>query len=537
MQAHARYLELRFAQTESRPELHRHQRDALEQLLRLARSGLSPRDYVRQSQGLFALVRAEWLDRHQGRARLFDALGEQQLARAARAHGAAAEASSNLLGFLGAIHDAQVEWAPTELAAATCQATVPKLVLALWVWATAGSPQARLFYSGAPRKLWQVLREHDPGCTWERIREHPPYRNCLPFSDQRLDRIGAWLDEVVGPTLSVVEPPPPLPLTRFNPGPLPTEEALLDFPSVSEAAAGFHAACDPHRKDPKLAEVVAVYERIFDLEEQATDTSSFLMEVEQADLVCELARAHQRIVAADYRGRAQGASQPHLEAHARLLRKAVDRAQSRTEIELQVARHDYCLRVEAAWNQVLLHMAFRPVMMALASEWDTSDSRRVCLERSYQVTTEMLGVSWEEIFTVPRLWDFFATFLFTRGQGLMEVSQRHPVSTTGEVGYGLVSGLGKELMHCTLDQVRQELPELDPQARHDEAWRRLNAARFATPEAMRDHLSQLFAAGIGERDPRISRGPAAHRVLTLWGQDIPLEAVHEAVRTPARPGG
>ncbi len=530
MQAHKRYLEQRLAQTEARPELHPHQRRALRELLTLARTGIEPLDYVARTRGLFVLSQAEYRDRHENRRRFWSAIGDDRLVWVAGQHAAAAGRATGPEDLPGHLWDAQQATSAVELAALASQAQVSRVVLALWRWGTAGTKRGRLVCRPLVEVTWRHLQANDPGITWERLCATPPYRAQLPFPDARLGRFGAWLEEAVGPTLTVVEPPPPIPLP---PRPPAGTWGPPRMPSVAEAASGFHAAFEGLGDRPELAEVARVYERIFALERTAVTSTAFLAAVEEEDLSCEIARAWQRVRAADHLERARGASQPHLEAHAGLLRAAVDGAHSLAEIELEVLRHETCLRFEATWNRILLHVAFRPVICALALDFDGSEERRAELLASARATAELLGAAWGELFTVPRLWDFFAEFLFTRGQGLLDMTRRHPVVTSGEVGYGLLSGLGPDLLHATIAQVRARRGPAPFEQLRADAEARLDARRFFTPEQMRDQLSSRFAALTGTE--AIPKGPASHRVLTLWGREVALEHVHEAVIHPDRP--
>ncbi len=530
MQAHAHYLRLRLDQTEGRPGLHAHQRKALGELLALATSGIAPLDYVRRTRGLFALTRAEWLDRHDNQAALFDRLGEDQRAWVARELSAAAAPTEDLGPFLQATWQARSRVAPAEHAARTAQGLVPQLVLALAAWHAAQSPSERAAATQQVRLTWAALQANDPGIGWARLCEHPPYRHTLPVAPARLAPFEDGLREAVGPALHEVGALPDLPPPPAWTPPVWAEEPSI--PSVAEAASGFRLAFEGLGPEPDLAPVRAIHERIFALEQGATDSTAFLRDVEAEDLVVELARAHQRVDLARTLDRAGGSHQPQLEAHVALLGEAVDRACSRTELELEVLRHSDCQRVETAWHRVLLHLAFTPWVHALASEHDRRPARIAALRRSQAQATAVLGTTWADLYAVVRLSGFFAGFLVPRAQRLITWDRSDPTTGLGELGEGLLSGLGNKLVRSVHEAVAAEGdgPWEDHRA---EAIRRLDTPRFETAEALARHVDGLAArAGVDVTTPAASPRPA----LLLWDREVALEDLHEALQEPGRPG-
>src|SRR5690606_9225421 len=103
--------------------------------------------------------------------------------------------------FVPRVIAAKLESAALQRAAEASASALPSLFVALLDWATETAAGVRDELRGMVETFWRQLQEHDPGCTWQRVCEHPPYRHRIPFDDARLSIIGGWLRQAVGPEL------------------------------------------------------------------------------------------------------------------------------------------------------------------------------------------------------------------------------------------------------------------------------------------------------------------------------------------------
>ncbi len=527
VERHTRYLELRLAQCEARPGLHQHQIPVLRELIALASSGVTPAEYNRRAHHLFGLTRAELLDRYDNQQRVFEALGDERMVRATKLSRTSADATN--FAELGTfMARALGQASAVQLAATTAVDSLAPLVISLLHWATEGEPRKRAALAETIKGLWRAMQHNDPGCSWQRVCTYPPYRNRLPFRADGLALIGGWLNEAVGTQLADVPVADP-----YDPGPLPTIETPDDppLPSVAEVARGYHLAYDA-AKDRDLPKVLAVYERIFEHEAQATCANDFLCRITADDLVCELSRAHHEHVAADALAHCAGLSQPHVELHYTSLRAALADSTTTTDIEFQLARHEACFAIESAWNHLLISFAFRTITTVMAFELNPSDAQRTTIRNSYAVTSQLFG-SWEDTFAIPRVWDLFTRVFHRHGQQLVEPPPLDGIYR-GEVGLDMLAAFRDHALQHVIEFVSAQgleaTEDLDA-----EVERLVNSRRFAAPEDMRDHLSALFAAAMtGENTDVSAQNPAPPGVI-LWGQDVLFEALEGALSSPPRP--
>ena len=526
MDRHARYLELRLDRCLARPELHRHQIPVLRELIALARSGVSPAEYNRRAGHLFGLVRAEWLDRYDNLADIHTALGNERGQRASAVARKAAVATT-FAEFAAAMQRATARVAAIELAAANAADALMPLVVNLLYWATEAAELRREPLAALIKGLWRTIQQNDPGCSWQRICSYPPYRNRLPFGDDALAMLGAWLDEAVGPQL--VDVPE---VTELDPGPLPVIDTPDDppLPSVADAARGYHMAYDytlqhgPH-------ELLEVYERIFEVEAAATCANDFLCRMLEADLPCELVRVQHRAIARDALDHCRGLSQPSVEYHYRSLGDALAAATTTTTMEYELARHEAFFAVESAWNHILIAYAFRTIVAAMTCELDPSPARRETVRRSYDVSSQLFG-DWDTAFAIDRVWSFFASVFFELGQTLVEPP---PIvgAMRGEVGLDVLSAFRAHALEHVIEFVSGQGLE-STEALDAKVERLVNSRRFATAEDMRDHVTALFRAAMAGQPAPAPKKPASPGVV-LWGQDVLFEALEAALSSPPRP--
>ena len=576
LQEQIRYLELRLAECTGRPELHRNQIEAYEAHLAMARSADSLATYYRSvllGGATMAVARAEWLDRYRNAGAIYRTLSDAPMRKAAEhCHDAAASAKSD--DFLGAVAAAKSRSVPIQLAAETCRNALTRLLIAIMEWASEGSPAVARSRLSEVEAFWSILRENDPACTWQRICAHPPYRHRIPFADDRLPTIADWLSKALGPqwdapseTASSLSSP----RTREKPQEKPAEPrdrhsvesasgeaaGIAEFTEIESMIPTVEQVADPYRqaylaldaRDPSLQETRAVYERILAIADRVSDAQEFIRLLAEEDLYCRLARAPQLAIARGALAHCEPLAQPHAEYHYSQLIAALEACRSATEIEYELERANACYAVETAWNEVLLHYAIKAITATIAFSpeggREGDESRRRTVMASYDLVCDFFARDWDAVLRNPRVWSFFTSVIFVRGQRvLVPPGARDEVSDDastylGEVGFAATEAFREATLWRLIGEAQNSNDPGALDSLHDRITRLPEEPVFDTPEAMRDHISDLFqqATGrtVGLANDNVGTPSTNGDSLVLWGRTARLDDWAELARSPTRP--
>jgi hypothetical protein len=502
-----RYLENRLSACQAWPALHRHQSEAYERLLDLARGVPDAAGYHRelQARGLsLDVVRAEWLDRYHHAACLHGALGDetQRGAAAIRFH------AGKERDFLAAITATEQQHAARIAAARTSQDALAPLLMSLLDWRIEENAALRQRRLDEVRGLWGAIQTGDPGCTWQRICSHPPYRHRIPFDDTGLALVGDWLAQALAGASAAPQPEPAEsevvaqdeagetePGEQTEPGgPIaqaaPAEPAL---PGARALALAYHVIFEAQDWTGRDA-TRKVYERIFALEadverQDGGDGDAFLRRMAEMNLFTRLAAAPHLDWAEELRAHAASRSQPVLMLHASALAAAMAACTTPTAVEHERWRLDACFDVESAWDQLFVHYALRPITAVLAG--GASAREHVA------ALPVLFGTTWDALLATPRLWDFFCREL------VPALSGRQPAlgAYRGEVGAGVVQAA---------------------------AMATSRPASHA-PADVKAHVASLLT-GMDPATPAPGK-----RALVLWAQPVALDAVLDRLLAPPRP--
>lgn len=545
-----RYLELALAACCRRPALHRHQIEVYRRLLARARAAPGAPAYYRalRAQGDdLAMARAAWQDRHRNAACVHHALGDTARHRVAvQLHHAGASPD-----FLAGVARARRATAAADVAATAAAQALTGLLGALISYRTEAEPRARQEHLRDVRGLWARLQAHDPGCTWARVMQHPPYRHRIPFDDARLAVLGAWLAEALagapagagGPgigkpdTQTINGPSARSTGERAVAGAAPAREgpagararpsrAWPDVPTAADVARAYHlayAAQSRTMRDAMPGTARRLYEHVFTLERGAADGPALLRALEEEGLPCRLARAPHLDWAEQTARHCAGRSQPVLAHHAERLSRALLECPTVTAVEHELERLDTLLAVDSAWDDLLLHSALRAVAAVLAHARGPGDASRETVRRSYGFVCAFLGMDWDHILAVPRLWSFFARELHAAC-----ARPALPGAWRGEVGLPLIRAARDA-------GALAERVEARARPRMDAARVVAPAARPGrdSPEALRAHLTALLRQAVDVAS--VPLGPAAHREVMHWGRRVHLHELSDALRAPAYP--
>ncbi|HTM22509.1 MAG TPA: hypothetical protein VL172_18435, partial [Kofleriaceae bacterium] len=337
---HIQYLEVRIADCDARPGLHRHQAAALRYLAAAARAAGEPTAYNATTGDLFELARAEQLDRWHNAAAVQVTLGDHRKAAAAFRLYQAGRAARSHADFYVAIGAAHAEATALDAVADTARACIVPIVIGLIDWQTRGVPELRAAALDQVHVFWNRLREHDPAAGWARLLQYRPYRLRLPFDATGLGLVRAWLTEALGSEAlaSAYAHDPPLPDLdaaardyaatvghAHDPAPVRPEAPP---PPLDQMLAGYRAAADgePHG-DPAVR---GTYDQIFALADAAGDTPTFMLRLAESRLPARLAAARQLAETRAMLAHARPLSQPHAIFHHSALAAALERARTAT---------------------------------------------------------------------------------------------------------------------------------------------------------------------------------------------------------------
>lgn len=505
------YLESRLSACRAWPELHRHQIEAYQRLLDLARGARDAADYHRELEAralALEVVRAEWLDRYHHAACIHDALGDeaQRRAAAARFH------AGRQRDFLAAITATEQQYAATIAAARASQDALAPLLMSLLDWRLEDDADLRERRLGEIRGLWGVIQEGDAGCTWQRICSYPPYRNRIPFDDTGLALLGDWLAQALAaagaasgaagpgeqtePAAHAEQAEPAEPTEQAEPA-AHAEPALPGARALAHAYHVVYGIQDWTGRDATRQ----VYERIFALEadvehQDGGDGDAFLCRMAGENLFTHLARAPHLDWAEEIRAHGAGRSQPAMTHHASALAAAMAACATPAAVEHERWRLDACFDVESAWDQIFVHYALRPITAVLAGSAPGVGARA---REHVAALTALFGTTWDALLATPRLRDFFCRALVPALFG------RQPIlgARRGEVGTAVAQAAA----------MATSRPDSD------------------VPADVEAHIAALLAVDAPAPPPATPAG----RALVLWGQPVALDAVMDRLAAPPRP--
>jgi hypothetical protein len=535
-----RHLENRLSACRVLPTLHSHQITAYERLLELARGAADAGEYDRELAArdlTLVVVRAEWLDRYHNAACVYAALGDeaQRRAAAARFH------AGSQRDFLAAITATEHQYAAGIAAARASQEALAPLLTSLLDWRIADEGELRQQRLGEVRGLWSVIQASDPGCTWERICSHPPYRDRIPFDGEGLALLGEWLaqalagavagspeettapgslDELAGPAPDETaagspgepgepaEPAPDATTALAEPGAEPAGQTSSAWPGPAHAYRLTYEAQDWTGRDRTRH----VYERILALEAEVlrgggpAASDAFLCRMAEEGLLDDLARAPHLDWAADLRAHCAGRSQPALAHHGDALATAIAACPTAIAVEHERMRLDACFHIESAWDQIFVHYALCPILVVLAGD---AFGGATAVREAAAATTALFGATWDTLLDTPRVWELFCRELVPAMFGRRPAIGAH----RGEAGAAIA----------------QAAAGFAPAPASD------------APAHVRDHVTALVhaAAGTAKAATIVTATatalPGRGRTLVLWGQPVTLDAIADRLAAPPRP--
>ncbi len=188
-----KYLVARLAECQGRPDLHKNTMAVYNNYIKVIRE--RPGDYVKEAGDMFAVMRAEQLDRNEAFAMLYEKFGQDERVQAYDARAEAVKQASGYGDFhlkLGAARKAtdelvNMEYKKRDLLAELCRCIV--------AWKVA-IPSDRGTLKANAVGFWNSLRAYDSELSWDKLKAHPPYRNSVYYNNGQFALLEKWFREL-----------------------------------------------------------------------------------------------------------------------------------------------------------------------------------------------------------------------------------------------------------------------------------------------------------------------------------------------------
>jgi hypothetical protein len=530
---HIQYLEVRIADCDARPALHRHQGPALRYLVAAARAAADAPAYNAATGDLYELARAEQLDRWHNAAAVQVALGEHRKAAAAMRLYDAGRAARSHADFHVRVATAHAEATALDTVADTARGTIVPIVVGLIDWQTRGVPELRAAALDQVRVFWDRLREHDAQAGWARLLQHRPYRLRLPFDAIGRELLRGWLADALGDAALAGDPaaagdpaPPDLDAAarayaaavgrEHQPAPLRPDQPP---PPLEQVLAGYRAAADGEPTDDPgaRAQVRAVYDQIFALADAAGSTPLFMLRLAESRLPARLASVRQLAETRAMLAHARPLSQPHAIFHHSTLAAALERARTATEVEHLIDWAGACFLIERDWSEIVLAAALRP--LGAGADWalEPREDYREGVVAGAGAAVALLGRPAREILDSPRIADFFGRAMAPEIDGMRGARM-------GEAGLGAIQELRKLLVARAL-------------AWGQEVAARGDAAALAAgpPPPAEGEMRALALDVVDQALAGAQADGGGERTLHYWDRVIALDDLMAYLLAPPRP--
>ncbi len=188
------YLKGRLEECRSRPDLHKHISKVYEDYLRIVQT--RPDDYAKEAGDMFAVMRAEMLDRQENLIILYNKLNHPE---SAKAHEIQKEAVLSSKGY-GDIHRnisaAETQTRGLSGISAARRDAMQELMALITAWKV-GLASEKAGKKSQILEKWKQLQSLDPQMSWKTLRDDPACRRCLYFNSEQLDLMEKYFQEAV----------------------------------------------------------------------------------------------------------------------------------------------------------------------------------------------------------------------------------------------------------------------------------------------------------------------------------------------------
>jgi hypothetical protein len=182
-------------------------------------------------------------------------------------------------------------------------------------------------------------------------------------------------------------------------------------PPATQVAAGYHIAYDQMPKDDPATN--RVYERVFELEKQSENAAVFLRMMAEEQLFLKMSAVPLLSKQDSLRENAKKLSQPVMANYHEKMKAKLSSVQSTAELEYESNLEAEISIYQNLWDMLFLNSTENLLGNAITSWMLThSEDDREEVENSYRFITEFFGMDFDQLFKVPRVWDYFKNVLF-----------------------------------------------------------------------------------------------------------------------------
>jgi hypothetical protein len=188
------YLVARLAEGDRRPDLHKNISAVYQAYLKIIRE--RPQDYAAEVGDMFAVPRAEQLDRNENFRSLYGRLKHGERVKAYEERKRAVEGSTGYGDLYSNMEEARRKTEQLLPIENRRRDLLQEFMAVLIAWRVA-IPKNKPGFGNSVSAAWEKLKELDPDISWERLRTWPPYRGCLYHNDEQLSLLERWFGEAV----------------------------------------------------------------------------------------------------------------------------------------------------------------------------------------------------------------------------------------------------------------------------------------------------------------------------------------------------
>lgn len=218
----------------------------------------------------------------------------------------------------------------------------------------------------------------------------------------QMDRVGTLLAG-----LASAKPEPSAGASAAPAGATPGAAATPSVPTAQQVALGHHLAYDQlDKNNPANQGVVAVYQRIFEIENSSANAAEFNRRMAEEGLLARLSSVPHADSARHTLSqiREHGLAQPCMEYHYARVAEAMDRATSAAEVEYEANLLVEYNSAENEWDTLFCHYALKAIGEVAGYYMDKSPAQQQNVEVAYRFVADFFGRDWDSMWSCPRVW-------------------------------------------------------------------------------------------------------------------------------------
>ncbi len=230
----------------------------------------------------------------------------------------------------------------------------------------------------------------------------------------------------------------------------PVNKVVQEVPSAEKMAVGYHMSYNAIADKEKHPETCRVYERIFEIEQQADNGLQFLQRVAAEGLGIRTSAYQLMETSQNLLKEQQQVSLPQMDLYHKNMIEDMRGAKSVSEIDYHNNIRADISYYENQWDTMYLIVVYVNLSNAITSYMlARTEENRQCVENSYRFVARYFGLTYEEVMALPRIRDYFDKMLW----GTIKEQMAAKGTDTPEKYFALEKDL---LMICLKDRPEVE---------------------------------------------------------------------------------